>query len=186
MSKECVMETRNLPMETKSAVKFKNNHGVLAPHTPPGETKPYLERVAQALGVKDKDCAAMLMSQLPVANYKFTPGNAVLINGLVAAVSEINPRDPVESMLAAQMVSCHTQVMRLLEKVATKDLAADLTVRYLRLADRLARTYARQMEVLSSYRRKGSQKMTVEHITINDGGQAIVGNIEDRRGAYNE
>jgi hypothetical protein len=142
--------------------------------------------VAQALGVKDKDCAAMLMSQLPVASYKFTPGNEVLINGVMAAVSEINPRDPVESMLAAQMVSCHLQVMRLLEKVSSKDLTVDLTDKYLRLADRLTRTYSRQVEVLASYRRKGNQKMTVEHITINDGGQAIVGNIEDGRGGYNE
>jgi len=172
--------------ESTTPVKFKKKDGALAPYTPPGELKPYLERVAQALGVKDKDCAAMLMSQLPVASYKFTSENEVLINGVMAAVSEINPKDPVESMLAAQMVSCHIQVMRLLEKVSSKDLTADLTDRYLRLADRLARTYTRQVEVLSSYRRKGSQKMTVEHITINDGGQAIVGNIEDRRGGYSE
>jgi hypothetical protein len=173
---------KHIPEKPNTVVKLKNKDGALAPHTPPGELRPYLERVAQTLGVKDKDCAVMLMSQLPAASYKFTPENEVLINGVMAAVSEINPRDPVESMLAAQMVSCHTQIMRLLEKVSSKDLTAELVDKYLRLADRLTRTYARQMEVLSTYRRKGKQKMIVEHITVNNGGQAIVGNIGDRRG----
>ncbi len=71
--------------------KIQNKGGFLAPHTPPGESRPYLERAAKALGVKDKDCAVMFMSQLPVASYKFSPENEALINGAVAAVSEINP-----------------------------------------------------------------------------------------------
>ena len=34
-----------------------------------------------------------------------------------------------------------------------------------------------QMEALKKYRTGGEQKVTVEHVTVNSGGQAIVGNI---------
>jgi hypothetical protein len=34
-----------------------------------------------------------------------------------------------------------------------------------------------QMEALKRYRTGGQQKVTVEHVTVNDGGQAIVGAV---------
>lgn len=33
------------------------------------------------------------------------------------------------------------------------------------------------MEALNRYQGKGQQKVTVEHVTVNAGGQAIVGNL---------
>jgi hypothetical protein len=42
---------------------------------------------------------------------------------------------------------------------------------------KLLQTYTRQMEVLDKHRGKGQQKITVEHVTVEAGGQAIVGNI---------
>ncbi|MGB0632315.1 MAG: hypothetical protein ACPGRZ_16620 [Alphaproteobacteria bacterium] len=44
--------------------------------------------------------------------------------------------------------------------------------------NKLARTFAMQMEALKKYRTGGQQKMTVEHVTVNEGGQVIVGQIE--------
>ena len=44
-------------------------------------------------------------------------------------------------------------------------------------ANKLARTYAMQMEALNRYRGKGQQKITVEHVSINSGGQAIICNV---------
>jgi hypothetical protein len=39
------------------------------------------------------------------------------------------------------------------------------------------RTYAALVEALSRYRGKGEQKMTVEHVHVHAGGQAIVGEV---------
>jgi hypothetical protein len=33
------------------------------------------------------------------------------------------------------------------------------------------------MEALKRYRSNGEQKVTVEHVTVNEGGKAIVGNV---------
>ena len=46
-----------------------------------------------------------------------------------------------------------------------------------RAFNKLARTFAIQMETLKRYRTGGRQTVTVEHVTVNHGGQAVVGNV---------
>jgi hypothetical protein len=43
--------------------------------------------------------------------------------------------------------------------------------------NKLARTFAAQVEALKRYRSGGQQKMTVQHAHVAEGGQAIVGNV---------
>jgi hypothetical protein len=43
--------------------------------------------------------------------------------------------------------------------------------------NKLARTFAAQVEALKRYRSGGEQKMTVQHVHVAEGGQAIVGNV---------
>src|ERR1700687_3627595 len=45
------------------------------------------------------------------------------------------------------------------------------------LAAKLLRTYAAQVEALRRLRGKGQQTVRVEHVTVQAGGQAIVGNV---------
>jgi hypothetical protein len=42
---------------------------------------------------------------------------------------------------------------------------------------KLLRTYTMQVEALQRYRGKGQQKVTVEHVHVHSGGQAIVGAV---------
>jgi hypothetical protein len=49
-------------------------------------------------------------------------------------------------------------------------------------ANKLSRTYAMLVETLNRHRGKGQQKVTVEHVHVHEGGQAIVGNIETQGG----
>jgi hypothetical protein len=44
-------------------------------------------------------------------------------------------------------------------------------------ATKMARTFAAQVETLTRYRGKGQQKMTVEHVHVGQGGQAIIGDV---------
>ena len=48
--------------------------------------------------------------------------------------------------------------------------------------NKLARTFAVQVEALKRYRTGGEQKVTVQHVTVNEGGQAIVGSVSPRAG----
>ncbi len=45
-------------------------------------------------------------------------------------------------------------------------------------AARLLRAYATQVEALRRLRNGGSQTVRVEHVHVNEGGQAIIGNVQ--------
>src|SRR5208282_5094886 len=104
------------------------------------------------------------------------------VNGALAAMHGIAPRDEIEGMLAAQMVAVHSAAMRCLrqlkgsESVPQQDSNGGLAVK-------LLRTYTMQMEALQHYRGKGQQKVTVEHVHVYQGGQAIVGAVHQGGGA---
>ena len=47
-----------------------------------------------------------------------------------------------------------------------------------RQANKLSRTYAALLEALNRHRGKGQQKVTVEHVHVHAGGQAVVGMVD--------
>ena len=88
----------------------------------------------------------------------------------------INPKDQIEGMLAVQMIATHHATMDCFRIVAQNG-QLDIINPMLCYANKLSRTFTMQMEALNRYRGKGGQKMTVEHVHINSGGQAIIGNV---------
>ncbi|MFZ0850020.1 MAG: hypothetical protein WAO08_12540 [Hyphomicrobiaceae bacterium] len=51
------------------------------------------------------------------------------------------------------------------------------------MLNKLTRTFAAQVEALKRYRSAGEQTIKVQHVTVNEGGQAIVGNVSQGAGA---
>src|SRR5262245_44627549 len=98
------------------------------------------------------------------------------LNFMLAAIRGINPRDEVESMLAAQMAGVHMATMTFVRRLASTEIIeeADSAERVL---NKLARTFTTQVEALKRYRTGGEQRVTVEHVHVHSGGQAIVGNV---------
>src|SRR6185369_16680650 len=47
-------------------------------------------------------------------------------------------------------------------------------------ANKLSRTHAALLDALNRHRGKGQQKVTVEHVHVHQGGQAIVGHVEHK------
>lgn len=139
----------------------------------------WLERLADVFGVQDKDAVALHLAEFTTANCKSTAENCSTINALIGNLASINPEDPVESMLAMQMITCHRKALGMMEQANNAGLPFDneLWTRSLSLADKLMRTYTRQVETLTRYRRKGEQKVRVERVTVNEGGQAFVGHM---------
>ena len=97
-------------------------------------------------------------------------------NFLLSVVRAVQPRDGLETMLAVQMGAIHAATMMMarrlnhVENIPQQDAAE-------RALNKLARTYAVQMEALKRYRTGGQQRVIVEHVTVNAGGQAIVGAV---------
>jgi hypothetical protein len=137
----------------------------------------------EAFGTSESSFADELLSQLlnTTHHHKDAPAKAATLNAALAAVCGIGPRDETEAMLAAQMVATHGAAMELLRRAMQAEYRHNLQDAG-NLAVKLLRTYAAQLEALQRYRGKGQQKVTVEHVHVHQGGQAIVGNVEAGRG----
>jgi hypothetical protein len=100
----------------------------------------------------------------------------VNLSFMISMVKSIKPRDSVEAMLVAQMVSVHVMAMRCAHRLANADDLAqhDSAARAL---GRLARTFPAQIEALNRYRSHGEPAITVQNVSVGDGGKAIVGNV---------
>lgn len=97
-------------------------------------------------------------------------------NDAIAIIAEIAPKDGIEAMLATQMAAVHTAMMRHSRLMAGADTIPQLDV-HEKVFNKLGRTFTAQLEALRKHRHGGQQKMTVEHVTVEKGGQAIVGNV---------
>lgn len=47
----------------------------------------------------------------------------------------------------------------------------------MRRGERCLRIFTQQLDVLKKHRDKGQQQVTVEHVTVNEGGQAVVRSV---------
>ncbi len=90
----------------------------------------------------------------------------------------ISPENEVETMLAAQMIGIHTMSMTMMRRAMSTDQTVEGVNNNVNRVTRLSRTFIGLLEALNRHRGKGKQKITVEHVTVNEGGQAIVGNVE--------
>jgi hypothetical protein len=84
-------------------------------------------------------------------------------NFLLSVVKGIEPRDQIETMLAAQMAAVHTASMTMARRLATVENIEQQDCAE-RAFNKLTRTFAVQVEALKNYRSKGEQKMTVQHV----------------------
>jgi hypothetical protein len=55
---------------------------------------------------------------------------------------------------------------------------AGCRLRFVSFGSGLMRAYATQVEVLRRLRNGGQQFVRVEHVHVNDGGQAVIGNVK--------
>ena len=96
----------------------------------------------------------------------------------IATLASLSPENEIEGMLAAQMIACHFAAMECYRRAMIPEQSFEGRQAALNYANKLSRTYAIQLDALNKNRGKGQQKVTVEHVHVHQGGQAIVGNRE--------
>ncbi len=107
------------------------------------------------------------------------------IQAAIVGMMGIQPKDEMEGMLAAQMVALHHASMECLRRAMLPEQTFEGRQMSLSQANKLSRSYALLMEALDRHRGKkpSEQKVTVEHVHVYQGGQAIVGNVTHPAGA---
>jgi hypothetical protein len=134
-----------------------------------------------ALGTTDGPFLNTFMTHLATLTQDSGEVNEARLNQTLALIRGIAPQDPVEAMLAAQMSAVHTATLTYARRTAIADTFMESEMAE-KAFNRLSRTFIAQMDALKKYRTGGEQKMTVEHVHVHEGGQAIVGNVQGGRG----
>lgn len=104
-----------------------------------------------------------------------------LLNIALDGVAALAPRDGMEVMLCSQLVALHSQGMEFMRRAMLSDQTTPGVDSNVNRVAKTLRTFATMADCLRTYRSGGQQKMIVEHVTVQAGGQAIVGTVN--RGA---
>jgi hypothetical protein len=154
-------------------------------------------RLADAFGTRSLQFVYSMLNGLGKAtadnsqNLGFGPGSSdqLAFNAALAVISGVRPKDEIEAMLAAHMAVANIALLELVARtrgtiaghiyegsgIKKLDVLGNLTNKFMR-------TYTMQVEALARKRRKGGQNITVRHLHVHAGGQAVVGNFGHRGG----
>jgi len=98
---------------------------------------------------------------------------ATTANAAHGALLAMNPQDEYEGMLCCRLLVLHDQYMRFMINSASPNQSTQLIDSNINRATKLMRLYNETLDTLNRHRRKGEQKVTVQHVNVN-GGQAVV------------
>jgi hypothetical protein len=154
-------------------------------------------RLADAFGTRSLQFVNSMLKGLGKAtedhsqNLDFGPGKVdqLAFNAALAVIDGVRPKDEIEAMLAAHMVLTNIALLELFARtrgaiaghiyqgngIKRLDVLGNLTIKFMR-------TYTMQVEALTRKRRKGEQTVTVKHVHVHAGGQAVVGIVTNRGG----
>lgn len=137
-------------------------------------------RIAHAAG--NRTVANGLISQTAVLGSHGSRIDAKATDFALGFVDAMEPRDAAEALLLTQMAATHQATMMLarrlnhVENIPQQDAAE-------KAFNKCARTFAAQTDTLKRYRSQGRQVVRVERVTVEGGGQAIVGAVTGRGGS---
>lgn len=149
-----------------------------------------MTRFMEALGTTDMDLQFYLLNQV-VQTFRGCVSSEgfgydkleQFTNNAMALLNGIQPQDEIEGMLAVQMIAVHNMAMETIKRAMITGQTFEGTEGNVTQATKMLRTFTTQMEALKRYRTGGQQKVTVEHVHVNEGGQAVVGVVNRGEGS---
>ncbi len=141
----------------------------------PTADNPVAAQPTAASGAANDAFYGALLRQLAVTAFQGDEINKDDLGFICSVVNGTESRDLLEYMLVAQMAVVHIATMTSARRLRSADTMPKQDSAE-RAFNKLARTFATQMEALTRYRTGGEQKV-VQNVSVSDGGQAIVGNV---------
>lgn len=150
------------------------------PHT---DKAGHLVALMDAFGSNSLEFMAVNLGMLEGVTRERSEARGDSANGLnagLALVQAIAPENELEAALAVQIAGTHALATEMLVKAKQTGHVDHLQL-YGGLAVKLLRTSTAQIEALARLRGKGQQTVRVEHVTVESGAQAIVGDVHHYR-----
>ena len=140
-------------------------------------------RLQNALGTRSTDFVdaevRRISGVLQTSDGKVDP---IEMDAVFAVLDGAEPQNEIEAMLVTQMAVTHALAMRSARNWMRSKEIPQQDSNGLAL-HRLSQTFTSQIDALAKLRRGGEQKVTVEHVHVYPGAQAIVGNVTHSPGA---
>lgn len=129
----------------------------------------------ETTGFTDQTGAGRLLKQ--VTNAQSNKENVEWANSALSFLNGIAPENPLEGLLAAQMTACHNMAMEFSRRAMREGQSSEGIDRNINRTAKMMNAFTRQIEALQKLRNKGQQKITVQHVQVSQGGQAIIGDV---------
>jgi hypothetical protein len=151
-------------------------------YPPDGEGKIWWAHLKKALGTASSDFVNASLLELQVAaQLPFGGISEVGMNAALALIEGVAPRNEIEGAIAVQMACTHAAALSVLARFRGGGGGTEHRVAALAsAAARLLKAYSVQVETLRRLRHGGDQHVRVEHVHVNEGGQAVIGNVGTR------
>jgi hypothetical protein len=130
----------------------------------------------EAFGSKDHGFVNGLMGQIVQMSNVEGKMDPIVLDFIGGALLELKPRNGMEGILVAQIISNHLLAMKF-SRLTMVEKAMERAEKLEVMTTKFMRTTTTQMEALHKLRNGGKQKVKVEHVHVYEGGQAIVGNV---------
>ncbi len=156
--------------------------GQLAPTT--NDATLWWARVGALLHTESLAHSVYLIESLTAAMGLEDPGKGGTAG--LGTVHGLAPQDHLEALLAVQMAATHGAALQMLGRARCKDQPSAVVDACVSRATRLMRTFAEQVRTFKDYRSRGQQTVTVQHVNVSGGAQAIVGDLVLQKGTSRE
>lgn len=153
------------------------NSDLYTPLIPKGLEKQWWARLRKALGTASSDFVSATLVQIQIASrlpYQGTSEPAV--NAALAVIEGAQPRNEIEAISAIQLACAHAATMQVLASLGNSSGRQQTALAS--AAAQLIKASAVQSEQLRKLKGGQSQYVRVEHVHVNDGGQAVIGNVK--------
>lgn len=98
------------------------------------------------------------------------------VNFIASIINDLRPKDHLEAIIALQFGNLQLRITNLTARLDQAETVHETEI-IGRMLNQYLRTFATFATTLKTYRSSGEQKVTVQHVAVGDGGQAIVGNV---------
>jgi hypothetical protein len=150
-------------------------------YPPDGDAKIWWARLKEALGTTSSDFVnASLLELQTAAQLPFGGVSEVAMNAALALIDGVAPRNEIEGAIAVQMACTHTAALSVLARFRGGGGTEHRVAALASAAARLLKAYSVQVETLRRLRHGGDQHVRVEHVHVNEGGRAVIGNVGTR------
>jgi hypothetical protein len=129
----------------------------------------------EALGTGYPDFAKGIVRQLVNASGSLSgPTDEDNLNFMLSIIAGINPNDPIETMIGAQMAATHNAAMAAAATLARSTVPLEREFAERRL-NKLSRTFVALVAALDDHRRRSEPPVSVNNVSVSHG--AVVGSV---------